>query len=213
MTARSLPRVTAPNRVSRHKHAKRPNELRTYVRALKPAKKEEVIVASGKGLSDRQIAELMDVPRSTVGFWLRRSRTATPPREPPFERDALPTAPYAYLLGAYLGDGCLSRQSNGSWTLRIVSDTAYPGVLDEFAASMEGVSGGTSWRRKRPDMNAIDVGLTWRHWTLALPQHGPGRKHKRKIELEPWQWDMVQFTPACSSVALSTPTGGADGTR
>ena len=109
----------------------------------------------------------------------------------PFTRDAIPKAPYAYLLGAYLGDGCISLQSNGSWLLRIVSDAAYPGVLDEFGSAMESVSGGTAWRRKRPGINAVDVGVTWRHWTLAFPQHGPGRKHNRKIELESWQREIV----------------------
>ena len=57
---------------------------------------------------------------------------------------------------------------------------------------MEAVSGGTAWRRKKRDANCFEIGLTWWHWTLALPQHGPGRKHTRKIELEPWQWDIVR---------------------
>ena len=26
-----------------------------------------------------------------------------------------------------------------------------------------------------------------RHWPCLFPQHGPGRKHLRKIELQPWQ--------------------------
>ena len=26
-----------------------------------------------------------------------------------------------------------------------------------------------------------------RHWACLLPQHGPGKKHDRRIELEPWQ--------------------------
>jgi hypothetical protein len=26
-----------------------------------------------------------------------------------------------------------------------------------------------------------------RHWPCLIPQHGPGKKHDRSIELEPWQ--------------------------
>jgi len=32
-----------------------------------------------------------------------------------------------------------------------------------------------------------EVGASSRHWPCLFPQHGPGEKHKRKIELEPWQ--------------------------
>ncbi|MDA2895088.1 hypothetical protein PDG61_29530 [Mycolicibacterium sp. BiH015] len=30
-----------------------------------------------------------------------------------------------------------------------------------------------------------------KHWPCLLPQHGPGRKHHRKIALEPWQQEIV----------------------
>jgi hypothetical protein len=30
-----------------------------------------------------------------------------------------------------------------------------------------------------------------RHWPCLFPQHGPGRKHMRKIELQPWQRTIV----------------------
>ena len=29
-----------------------------------------------------------------------------------------------------------------------------------------------------------------------FPQHGPGRKHERKLELEPWQRELVEAHPA-----------------
>ena len=29
----------------------------------------------------------------------------------------------------------------------------------------------------------------WKHWPCLFPQHGPGRKHERKIRLEAWQRD------------------------
>ncbi len=30
-----------------------------------------------------------------------------------------------------------------------------------------------------------------KHWPCLFPQHGPGRKHERVIELEPWQEETV----------------------
>ena len=29
------------------------------------------------------------------------------------------------------------------------------------------------------------------HWPCLLPQHGPGRKHNRRIALQPWQQEIV----------------------
>jgi hypothetical protein len=34
-----------------------------------------------------------------------------------------------------------------------------------------------------------------KHWPSLFPQHGPGRKHERKIELEPWQQEIVNSHP------------------
>jgi hypothetical protein len=34
-----------------------------------------------------------------------------------------------------------------------------------------------------------------RHWPCLLPQHGPGKKHKRTIELEQWQRIIVTENP------------------
>jgi len=54
----------------------------------------------------------------------------------------------------------------------------------------------TAWRgiqlsarhlpRRRNDSNA---------WPCLFPQHGPGRKHERKIELAPWQEAIVDREP------------------
>ena len=39
------------------------------------------------------------------------------------------------------------------------------------------------------------VKSTSKHWPCLFPQHGPGRKHTRKIELEQWQVVIVQKYP------------------
>jgi hypothetical protein len=36
---------------------------------------------------------------------------------------------------------------------------------------------------------------TSKHWPCLFPQHGPGRKHERKIELEAWQQAIVAEHP------------------
>jgi hypothetical protein len=34
-----------------------------------------------------------------------------------------------------------------------------------------------------------------RHWPCLFPQHGPGKKHLRRIELQPWQQTIVNELP------------------
>jgi hypothetical protein len=34
-----------------------------------------------------------------------------------------------------------------------------------------------------------------KHWPCLFPQHGPGRKHHRKIELEQWQFAIARKYP------------------
>lgn len=53
-----------------------------------------------------------------------------------FER--LSTA-YVYLLGLYLGDGCISRGARDVFRLRIALDKKYPRIIAECAAAMEAV--------------------------------------------------------------------------
>jgi hypothetical protein len=39
------------------------------------------------------------------------------------------------------------------------------------------------------------VKITSKHWPCLFPQHGPGPKHLRKIELAEWQEDIVSQYP------------------
>jgi hypothetical protein len=41
----------------------------------------------------------------------------------------------------------------------------------------------------------VTVGVTWRTWLCLFRQHGPGRKHARRIELDPWQRVRVAAEP------------------
>ena len=44
-------------------------------------------------------------------------------------------------------------------------------------------------------VGCVEVLSYSRHWPCLFPQHGPGRKHMRKIELQPWQRTIVAGNP------------------
>jgi len=98
-------------------------------------------------------------------------------------------ADYVYLLGMYLGDGCLARFP-GTYRLEIFLDPKYPNLIEECARAMRTVHSNhrANLRRKTSEVVVNSYGL---RWLRLFPQHGPGRKHERPIILAPWQQGLV----------------------
>ena len=102
----------------------------------------------------------------------------------------LPCAAYSYLLGLYLGDGCISRVRR-VFSLRISLDSKYPSIIERCRGAIDLVMPNQhAGVRRRPD-GCTDVYLFSKHWPCLIPQHGPGKKHNRRIVLEPWQQAIV----------------------
>lgn len=147
------------------------------------------------GMNDCAVARLTGIPRRTVRDW--RCRPQVRSRVPAGSGEcgvghnfaALPAAPYSYLFGMYLGDGCISR-SRRVWRLRIVLDAKYPAIIERCCQAigmlMPGQRAGIVKR-----VGCVAVSLYSKHWPCLFPQHGPGVKHKRPIALEPWQQALV----------------------
>lgn len=148
------------------------------------------------GLEVAEVAGATGVPLSTVGNWARcgpRCRRANPlasawrPGDP---------AAYAYLLGAYLGDGCVVPHARGSsHDLRLYLDALHSGVVDEVFAAVETVFPGVPVRRFRRKARCEVVRTSHSSVRAAFPQHGRGKKHQRPIRLEPWQCEITAAHP------------------
>lgn len=98
------------------------------------------------------------------------------------------------MLGFYLGDGTISTYAKGVYGLRIVSDSRYRGVLAECALAMAAVMP-TSRVGFRQKIGCVEVMAYSKAWPCLFPQHGPGRKHERRIELADWQTEFVRRRP------------------
>lgn len=110
------------------------------------------------------------------------------------ETHRIPVGPYAYLLGLYLGDGCLTLTVRGVYKLRIACCSAYPDLLDECVLAMQEVLPNKVGRVER--IGCHEVYSNSKHWICMFPQHGPGRKHERPIVLADWQQRIVDRYPA-----------------
>ena len=167
---------------------------------------ERVLALTGKGLSSSVVADQTGVPSATVRMWRRgavptRGRIGSMDPTARTERwhndpAALPSAAYAYLLGMYLGDGDLATHPRGVFRLRVALDSRYPLVFHECAAAMSLVLPTSRVLIQRePGANFVRVGSYSKQWIHLLPQHGPGRKHMRRIELERWQATITHRHP------------------
>jgi hypothetical protein len=149
------------------------------------------------GHTQDEIAAELGIGQTTVGRWLRSGENAVVQspmrrRSDPgcplrcLRRSQVPPANYAYLLGQYLGDGTIVSTGQGVYRLFITCCATYPAVIADCENAVSRVMPSNSVGR-RTRRGAVDVWCYSKHWPCLFPQCGPGKKHTRRIELEPWQ--------------------------
>ncbi|MGW0858423.1 helix-turn-helix domain-containing protein [Streptomyces sp. NPDC002690] len=164
------------------------------------AVREQALTLVAQGHSLSSVSRLTGVSRSAIRSWRTRLEPLEPSRAEPCPRCAPapaavePSATYAYLLGLYLGDGCLSAARRGVYALRIACADAWPGLIDACAEAVRQVRPANKVMRVRA-AGCQYVTSYSKHWPCLFPQHGPGKKHERRIVLEPWQREIVAAHP------------------
>jgi hypothetical protein len=101
-----------------------------------------------EGWNDCQIARETGIPRRTILDWrsgripdFDRLRTRLAPSARSCAACAgdplsLPQGAYTYLLGLYLGDGCIAAHPRNVFRLRIVCADAYPELIQQCETAM-----------------------------------------------------------------------------
>jgi hypothetical protein len=158
---------------------------------------DEAVQLFASGRSDYEIARALGIPRSTIQKWRHRapSRRRRGVAELTHWRPADATA-YAYVLGLYLGDGCVTARPGKTPFMVVTLDAAYRGLIDEAVEALDAALTPPSVRRYERGGGTyviLQVGGPW--VTHAFPQHGPGHKHERKIELLDWQREITHAHP------------------
>ncbi|SIO85424.1 helix-turn-helix domain-containing protein [Nocardiopsis sp. JB363] len=153
------------------------------------------------GWTQQHIAFACGVSQRAVSHWVngRRRNLASEHKRvsycPRCSEASIHEEAYAYLLGAYFGDGHLTENKNrlGLYTLWIYYDNKYPQLISYCQAAIEAVFPVKACTVDRSGCTAIKA--CSKHWTCILPQHGPGKKHERPMVLEPWQQRIVDEHP------------------
>ncbi len=142
------------------------------------------------GLTDGAVGRRLSLPRTTVRDWRRLVGRREPERCPRCWKRArieLRGGDYAELLGLYLGDGYVC-SAGRVHRLRMSLDAKYPGIVSDarrllvrcFPSNSVGVATADAG-------STVVLSVYSAHLVCLFPQHGPGKKHERRILLEPWQ--------------------------
>jgi hypothetical protein len=164
-----------------------------FVRTRDEMKSVQALWAAG--LNKCAMSRATGIPRSTVKSWLLDGTPAGQYRgaHVPVLAD-LPAAEYAYLLGMYLGDGHIARSAR-TYSLRIFCDAQYVEIMAELESAIRAVAPNRAVAQTSRPGRCIMVSAYWKCWPFVLPQHGPGFKHAREIELTEWQRRITTKAP------------------
>lgn len=153
-------------------------------------------------MRDADNAALHGVALKTIRRWRRlyqrrgheRGQQHLAPPCPRCDTGPLDAPAYSELLGWYLGDGYISEGRRGVYNLHVYNDQRYHelnrGILDLMRQVKPG-----SRPHTRLVPGCVVSTVSWKHWPCLFPQHGPGRKHERKIALADWQVEIVSAFP------------------
>jgi hypothetical protein len=166
-----------------------------------------------EGLGAVRVANRLGLPVGTVRDWHagrlpKHSRVRTPDAvcsrcgNDRHDFGSL-SAAYVYLLGLYLGDGCISEARRGVYRLRIFLDLKYPEVIEECVSAIGQVLPANKINRQYRDGSYLDreepsnvqISAYSKSLPCLFPQHGRGKKHERRIWLAPWQQQLAERWP------------------
>jgi hypothetical protein len=163
-----------------------------------PELRERAARLRAAGLTETAIAAELGINRSTLREWRdgTDAMMVACPRCWGRARPVIMTASdYAYLFGAYLGDGHISQLAR-TQRLRISCDPRHPAVLEEMASALTRTFLWSKLQRVPADNGSTCVLVVYSgHMSCLFPQHGTGKKHARRIVLEPWQQRLVDTAP------------------
>ncbi|WP_093722535.1 hypothetical protein [Streptomyces sp. DI166] len=164
-----------------------------------PSIRAQAVALMRQGVPNRTVAEQLNIPRGTIGWWRSEDRRMrgeayTEPTDcPRCTGREFDTVSYAYLLGLYLGDGhIISKRKQHH--LSVYCNATQTGLIAAAADAMRKVMPTPSIQHRHKP-GCVEVKSYTKHWICMFPQHGPGKKHERRIVLESWQREIVDAHP------------------
>lgn len=161
--------------------------------------RNQILELHAQGKNNCQISRILNIPRCTIRDIIKNRHSEKATRMPekfiPENFSEEQRAAYAYILGQYLGDGCIDLGPRNVYRMRIASDCKYPNIIKEIKDKMQ-----TILPSNKPLSNVVmnNGNPSCDHVTIyskklkdMFPQHALGKKHDREIKLTDWQQSIV----------------------
>ena len=145
------------------------------------------------------LSKKFKIPRATLRYWLNTDFLERKNidkieednyLERVFDRIRKNKEIYNFILGLYIGDGCITKNKM-SYRIRIVQDNKYKNSIREISSVME------SFFEKNSTLTYPEgctvVTIFDKYLPIYFPQHGEGKKHDRKIELSDFQLENIDY--------------------
>lgn len=144
-----------------------------------------------------QTASKLLIPRHTVRAWVAGGVTRDEDSKiatiSPLEFNLEQKKAYSYILGLYLGDGCISKtHKENVFRMRIILDTVYL-TLNKYAIkNLQTIFPNNKVTiTKVLNQNCVTLSVYSSLLPEVFPHTGLGMKHLRKIELTDWQKEII----------------------
>lgn len=165
---------------------------------LSNVKQKELIELYKAGNKLTEISAKLNTSYATVKRYVAKIKTNTLVPANIFPETIEQKKAYAYILGQYLGDGCISKRKR-TFALNIYSFQGHKNLIKEIAEKLKTILPNnklyeiTKYYKGNPSCTISTISNN--NMTMLFPQHGRGTKHTRSIILEQWQKDIVNEFP------------------
>lgn len=167
--------------------------------------KDKVLKLFETGSNQSAISRETGVPRETLREWLKpkdiskRIRNSYVPiiNFDEYLNTEEKRRAYSFLLAIYLCDGYVCKYKTlRAPSLRMFNDSRYPINIQEWANKAKIIFPNNSIKIfKKKSSNSCEILLYSKKILDLFPQHGPGKKHSRKLNFENWQMQIVKEYP------------------
>lgn len=158
---------------------------------------QEVLNLYKNGLSQVKIQNVLGFDRSTIRQILNDPEKYLSKASVGFNLNDINRKSYAFILGVYLGDGCISKTHKlNVYRLRIALDQKYKNLNQEIIDELQKIFPNNKIAlNNTPNTNGCVISVYSSNLLSLFPQHDLGLKHDRPIVLEEWQKEIIDEFP------------------
>ena len=153
----------------------------------------EIVRLHKDGISQNKIHKILGFDRTTIRQILKDPEDYIKKSIPEFNLDNIDRQSYAFILGVYLGDGCISKTHKPNvLRLRIALDVKYKKLNEEVISELKILFPNNKISYNVVgETNGCIISLYSTNLLTLFPQHDTGKKHERPIILEDWQREII----------------------